>query len=183
MNSGNTPEAARLIRLLVLDVDGVLTDGSIMLDDDGRETKRFNVRDGLGITCWLRLGFEAAIITRRLGGATLHRMRELGITRVVQGSKDKLEAVKHLSAELSIPLTEIAFIGDDWPDMSAMTSVGLPIAVGDADEAVKQIATERGLTTAATGGRGAVREAIDMMLAAKGLTDKAKALFSAGLAQ
>jgi 3-deoxy-D-manno-octulosonate 8-phosphate phosphatase (KDO 8-P phosphatase) len=162
------------VRLLALDVDGVLTDGSIMLDDRGVETKRFNVRDGQGITAWIKMGFEVAIITRRSGLAVQHRCRELGITRIVQGCQDKSAALDQLIAETGIAAELIAYVGDDWPDMPAMRRVGLAIAPADADPRVKELAA---LVTMKQGGRGAVREAIEHILAAQGLLEKTIALF------
>lgn len=165
------------VRLIVLDVDGVMTDGSIMLDDQGVETKKFNVRDGQGITAWIRLGHEVAIITKRGGPALMHRCRELGISRVVQGwgqkagpgstvgPMNKAAALRQLSEETKVALEEIAYVGDDWPDIAAMRACGLPIAVADADRHVKQAAA---VVTHAAGGRGAVREAIEYVLQAWG---------------
>lgn len=154
------------IRLLALDVDGVLTDGSIMLDDQGVELKRFNARDGFGITLWKRAGFECAIITRRTGQALQHRMRELGVELVVQGSTDKGAAIQELSRRASVAPGEMAFVGDDWPDLAAMRLVGYPIAVADADPAVISAAA---WVTQRPGGRGAVRDAVDHLLDARGL--------------
>lgn len=162
------------VRLLALDVDGVLTDGSIMLDDLGNETKRFNVRDGLGIATWLRMNLEVAIVTRRCGKAVDHRMKELGIKHVIQGSMDKGEAIDELTRRTGIPPTDMAFVGDDWPDLAALRKVGFPIAVADADERVKKLAI---LTTTARGGHGAVREAIEHLLASKGMLQAAIGLF------
>ena len=161
------------IELLVMDVDGVLTDGSIMLDDDGRETKRFNVRDGMGITAWQRAGFKAAVVTRRSrqgvpgGGAVLHRARELSIppSHVVQGASDKAAAIEELASITGISPAQMAFVGDDWPDIPALRKVGLPVAVGDADEHVKSCVK---LILTRPGGRGAVRELVELLLAAKG---------------
>lgn len=157
------------IRCLVLDVDGVLTDGSIFLDDRGIETKRFNVKDGLGIVTWLGLGFEVAVITRRSGEVVKHRCRELGITRIVQGSANKGDALRQLAEETGIPLSDMAYIGDDWPDLPAMRLVGLPIAVADAAPEVRAAAA---LVTDRPGGRGAVREAIEHLLRAKHLMEQ-----------
>jgi 3-deoxy-D-manno-octulosonate 8-phosphate phosphatase (KDO 8-P phosphatase) len=160
--------------LLALDVDGVLTDGSIMLDDDGREIKRFNVKDGLAITTWLRLDLHVGIITRRAGKAVEHRMRELGVKHIVQGCKDKREAVTKLAADCGVGLQAAAFIGDDWPDLVAMRVVGLPIAVADAAAEVKAIAK---LVTKANGGHGAVREAVELLLKRNGSWEQAMRLF------
>lgn len=160
--------------LLALDVDGVMTDGSIMLDDDAREIKRFNVRDGLAITTWLRLGLHAGIITRRAGRAVEHRARELGIAHVVQGCGDKREAVTRLAAACNVPLARAAFIGDDWPDLPALRVVGFPIAVADAAPEVKAAAK---FVTIARGGRGAVREAVEHLLVLNGMYERALSLF------
>lgn len=162
------------VELLVLDVDGVLTDGSILLDDDGRETKRFNIRDGLGLRVWMRLGFKAAVITGRTGGAVKHRMAELGIEDVVQGSQRKGEALAGLAVRTGVGLDRIACIGDDWPDLAVMRRVGYPMAVADADPRVRAAAV---YVTKSPGGRGAVREAVEHLLDAKGLMDRALALY------
>lgn len=159
----------------MLDVDGVLTDGSIMLDDHGVETKRFSVRDGQGIATWLRLGLEIAIITKRSGAALQHRCRELGITRIIQGSKDKLAALEQVIAETGISAAEIAYIGDDWPDLAPMSRVAFPVAPADADERVRAIAR---LITTRPGGRGAVREAIEHILTVRGLMAAALAPYA-----
>jgi 3-deoxy-D-manno-octulosonate 8-phosphate phosphatase (KDO 8-P phosphatase) len=162
------------IKLLALDVDGVLTDGSILLDDDGREIKRFNVKDGLAITTWLRLGLHVGIITRRAGNAVEHRMRELGVKHVVQGCRDKREAMTRLAGDCGIDLASAAFIGDDLPDLPALRIVGLPIAVADAAVEVKAAAR---LITRAEGGRGAVREAVENILRGNGHWQQAVAMF------
>ncbi|HMN40298.1 MAG TPA: HAD hydrolase family protein [Phycisphaerales bacterium] len=171
--STDAKERARHIRLLALDVDGVLTDGSIMLDDHGVETKRFNVRDGQGIAAWIKMGYDVAVITKRSGQALQHRCGELGITRIVQGSQDKVEALEKLLAGTGLRAEQIAYVGDDWPDLPVLRRVGLPIAVGDADERVKAAAA---MTTERPGGRGAVREAIEAILNAQGVLEKAVAL-------
>lgn len=177
----------RPVELLVLDVDGVMTDGSIMLDDHGVETKRFFVRDGQGITAWLKLGFHIAIITRRGGNVTIgstgrgecimHRCRELGIPEnmVIRGAGDKSAALDQLLAQTKLQAHQLAYVGDDWPDIKAMRRVGYPIAVADADKHVKAHAA---YVTLAPGGRGAVREAIELLVDAKGLTEKMLTLFT-----
>lgn len=161
------------IRALILDVDGVLTDGSIFLDDRGVETKRFNVRDGQGIATWIKLGFEVAIITKRASrgennvGAVMHRARELGIKHVIQGAPDKSTALDDVIRLTSIPAEHMAYIGDDWPDIAPMKRVALAITVPDAAKEVQAIAH---WTTTRRGGHGAVREAIERLLADKGLS-------------
>ncbi len=162
------------VQLLALDVDGVLTDGSILIDDDGRETKRFNVKDGLAITTWLRLGLHVGVITRRAGQAVEHRMRELGVKRVVQGCKNKREAMTRLAEDCGVPLSAAAFIGDDWPDLPAMRVVGFPIVVADGAPELKAIAR---IVTVNRGGRGAVREAVEHLLVLNGMRERAVELF------
>lgn len=176
-SSPGGPSVAAGILLLVLDVDGVLTDGSIYLDDQGHETKRFNIRDGLGLRVWMRLGLKAAIITGRCGAAVQHRMAELGIGEVVQGSQKKGEALRELCARTGIPLEHTACLADDWPDLPMMRLVGYPMAVADADQHVREAAR---FSTKAIGGHGAAREAIEHLLAAKGLLDRALALYEEG---
>lgn len=165
--------------LLALDVDGVLTDGSIFLNDLGHESKRFNVRDGFGLRLWARMGFKTAIITGRSGDALRHRAAELEIHDVIQGCKDKAQAAHALAARVDVPMEQIAFVGDDWPDLSVMRAVGYPIAVADADPWIKSVAA---YTTRAPGGHGAVREAVEHLLEAKGMLDQARALFEGGVA-
>ena len=168
---------AAAVRLLVLDVDGVLTDGSIQLDDLGHETKRFNVRDGFGIKLWQKMGFAVAIITGRSGEAVKHRARELGIEHVVQGSGDKLGALQTLCTSLGVGLGECACIADDWPELAMMRSVGYPIAVADADTRVLAAAAH---VTRHGGGQGAVREAIEHLLDQRGLLARALAQYDSG---
>lgn len=167
------------IILIALDVDGVLTDGSIYIDDLGHETKRFNVRDGFGLRLWAKLGFHTAIITGRAGEALRHRAAELHITEVVQGCKDKGAAIRSLSERSGVALEHIAFVGDDWPDASAMRLIGYPIAVADAELGIRQLAA---YTTTRAGGHGAVREAIEHIISAKGLIDHSRAVSEGGVA-
>ncbi|MGE3109089.1 MAG: KdsC family phosphatase [Phycisphaerales bacterium] len=167
------------VELLVLDVDGVLTDGSIYLNDDGRETKRFNVRDGFGLRLWMRLGWRVAIITGRSGQSLRHRARELGIDLIVQGSTDKAEAIRELSRRTSIDPRRMAFVGDDWPDLPALHAVGFPVAVADADPAVLTCAA---FVTQRPGGHGAVREVVEHLILRKGLMPKAREMYPTGTA-
>lgn len=166
--------AAALVELLVLDVDGVLTDGSIYLNDSGQETKRFNVRDGFGIKLWQRLGFTVAIITGRSGKALEHRAKELGIEHVTQGAADKGAALDRLLAQTGHGLERVACIGDDLPELVLMGRVGYAIAVADAHERVRGAAA---MVTRLPGGHGAVREAIERLIAAKGLMGTALSLY------
>ncbi len=155
------------IKLLILDVDGILTDGSINLHDDGSETKRFSVRDGMGIKLWLNAGYPLAIITARAGSALLHRVRSLGIDEnlVIQGSKNKSEALDVIMSKTGVEINAIAYMGDDWPDLPALARVGLPMTVADAEPEVLDAAA---FVTERNGGHGAVRQAIAMILTAKG---------------
>jgi 3-deoxy-D-manno-octulosonate 8-phosphate phosphatase (KDO 8-P phosphatase) len=164
----------RLIELLALDVDGVLTDGSIIVDDRNAELKRFNVRDGFGIVLWQKLGFRTAIITGRDVPVTEHRAAQLKISFVIQGAADKSGALDQLCRRAGLPPQRVAFVGDDWPDLSIMRRVGYAIAVADAEPRLKEIAA---YVTRAPGGRGAVREAIEHLIAAKGLMGKALAMY------
>lgn len=165
----------REIQMIVLDVDGVLTDGSIFIDDAGHETKRFNVRDGFGLRLWAKMGFETAIITGRSGAALQHRAADLRIAEVIQGSKDKAASLDQLVRRTGIDAGRIAFLGDDWPDLCVMKKVGYPIAVADADPAILALAAH---TTRRAGGHGAVREVVEHLLSAKGLMEKALQMFA-----
>ena len=162
------------IQLLGLDTDGVLTDGSILLDDNGLETKRFYARDGMGISVWLRLGFELAIVTGRTGGALPCRMKELGVRHVIQGSKDKAKALEELVERTGIEPSAMAYLGDDWNDLPILRRVGYPMAVADAEPAVLRIARH---VTARPGGRGAVRDAVEHLLGRMDLMDRALGLY------
>jgi len=154
----HTPDA---VRLLVLDVDGVLTDGSIHLDDQGVETKCFHVRDGQGIKLWLHAGHHLAMITGRAGQAVQHRARELNIKHLVQGAGDKREALQQLMDQLNVTAEQTAVIGDDLPDVPMLEMCGYPIAVSDA---VPEVCRMARFITSRPGGRGAVREAIEHLL-------------------
>ena len=162
------------IELLVLDVDGVMTDGSVLVDADGREMKRFNVRDGLGIRVWLRLGFKVAVITGRSSRALTHRMKELGVEHVIQDSYDKAQDLDKVLGETDTVVACTACLGDDWPDLAMARQVGYPMAVSDADDQLKKAAAH---ITTRRGGQGAVREAIEHLLEAKGMMQEALALY------
>lgn len=153
-----------IVKLLCLDVDGVLTDGSIAIDDHGVETKRFHVRDGFGLSMWQRMGYHAAIVTGRSGMAVKHRADELGITHVYQGVKDKKDVFRALLATLKLPASAAAFLGDDLPDLPVMRLAGYPMAVADA---VAEVRAAAHFVTVRPGGHGAVREAIEHLLRAQ----------------
>ena len=160
------PTDPRSIELLIFDVDGVLTDGSININDDGSETKRFHVRDGYGFRLWLDAGFKIAIITGRSGEALMHRMRSLGIdaSMIIQGSRDKSDALDTIIERTGIEPSKIGYMGDDLPDLPALNRVGLAMCPRDAEPEVRAVCN---LITERAGGRGAAREAIAHVLAHK----------------
>ena len=161
----NAPlELAASVRLLALDVDGVLTDGRLYLDAEGREGKVFHVRDGHGIKEVLHAGITVAVISGRRSHAVERRMDELGVHYVRQGVDDKLGVLRDIATELQTPMAAVACIGDDTLDLPIMTAVGLAIAVADAHPAVCAAAD---WCTELPGGRGAVREVCDLLLAAR----------------
>jgi len=157
-------ERARRIRLLVLDVDGVLTDGRLYLSDSGEEFKVFHVRDGSGIVAVRRAGIEVAIISGRDCGAVVRRAAELGIRHVRQGVADKGAELDGLLGELGFTADETACVGDDTPDAPLLQRAGLAIGVADAHPALLAAAH---WVTRAKGGRGAVREVCDLLLSAR----------------
>ncbi len=157
------------IRVLALDVDGVLTDGSIIYSDSGEEIKAFNVKDGLGMRLVLEAGIPVCLITGRRSKALRHRCDNLGIRYVYDGVSDKRAALERACRETGHPPEAIAFVGDDLPDLALKGVVGLFIAVADAAEALRD---EADWVTSAKGGRGAVRETCEALLKAKGLWRK-----------
>lgn len=162
------------VKLLVLDADGVMTDGSIRIDDRGVEIKRFHVRDGTGIRVWLRLGYDVAIITGRSGMAIRHRADELAVPYVFQGVKDKGACFLNLLERLGLHANEAAMLADDLPDVSLLKLCGYPMAVADAVPEVHNIAA---FVTKRPGGHGAVREAIEHLLESRDQWNEAVALF------
>lgn len=161
-------EIARNIKLLILDVDGVMTDGSIILDNEGNEFKVFNVRDGHGIKMLGKAGIQAAIITGRYSEVVERRARELGIREVYQRCHIKSVAFDHLIEKLGLKPEEVAYVGDDIVDIPIFMRVGLSIAVSDATEETKAVAM---MVTENRGGRGAVREICEFLIKSKGLWD------------
>lgn len=158
------PTALTAIRLLVLDVDGVLTDGGLRYGPKGETEKIFHVRDGFGIKALAAAGVTVAVISGRESAAVARRCAELGISEVQQGVADKAVALEVLLARLKIPARECACVGDDTPDVPLMTRVGLAIAVADAHADARRAAQRR---TRLGGGAGAVREVCDWLLAAR----------------
>jgi 3-deoxy-D-manno-octulosonate 8-phosphate phosphatase (KDO 8-P phosphatase) len=153
------------IALFGMDVDGVLTDGGIYYGGSGLELKRFNVQDGMGITLVRRADIVPFIITARRSSAVARRALELGIEDIYQGARNKSVCLEELASKHGVPLERIAFVGDDLSDLSVLTKVGLPIAVANAIEEVKEVAK---YVTSRSGGDGAVREACEYVIRANG---------------
>ncbi|EMO4162415.1 3-deoxy-manno-octulosonate-8-phosphatase KdsC [Morganella morganii] len=166
-------EKAAKIRLLICDVDGVMSDGLIYQGNSGEELKAFNVRDGYGIRCLLTSGVEVAIITGRKAKLLEDRANTLGITHLYQGQSDKLLAYRELLDKLALRSGEVAYIGDDLIDWPVMAEVGLSAAVADAHPLLLPKAD---YVTQIAGGRGAVRELCDLILLAQNKLDAARGL-------
>jgi 3-deoxy-D-manno-octulosonate 8-phosphate phosphatase (KDO 8-P phosphatase) len=155
---------AAQVRLLVLDVDGVMTDGRLHYDADGREQKVFHVRDGYGIKQVLNAGIEVAVISGRQSRAVQTRINELGIQHAFLGQHDKLDALNDVTGQLAMPLNEVVCIGDDSPDLAILAAAGIGIAVADAHPSVL---AQADWVTRLPGGLGAVREVCDLLIDAK----------------
>jgi 3-deoxy-D-manno-octulosonate 8-phosphate phosphatase (KDO 8-P phosphatase) len=158
-------DRCQAIDALVLDVDGVLTDGRIVYADDGREIKSFHVRDGAGLKLWRQAGKSAAILTGRSSRAVEIRARELGIEPVVQGAADKLAAFDRLLAGWQTAPDRVAYVGDDVPDLPLLARAGLAVAVADACAEARATAH---YVTRVPGGQGAVREVVELILRSQG---------------
>jgi len=158
--------AAQMVKALILDVDGVLTDGKLYYGNEGEELKAFNIQDGLGIKLLQRAGIKVGIITARTSAVVSRRSEELGIDLLIQGREDKLNALQEIIAEQSLPctLTEIAYMGDDLPDLPVIRKVGLGMTVANASTTVAQHAQWQ---SGFPGGSGAVREAAELILNAQ----------------
>ena len=156
-------ERAAGVRMLILDVDGVLTDGKLYFDHAGNEMKAFNTRDGMGIKALQKVGIEIAVITGRKSEAVTKRMEQLGVKHVYQGREDKLDAFLDLLDKTGLDAHETCFAGDDWIDLPVLIRVGLAVSVADAEDRVKQQAH---WITKRQGGDGAVREICNMILTA-----------------
>jgi 3-deoxy-D-manno-octulosonate 8-phosphate phosphatase (KDO 8-P phosphatase) len=166
MSERKSYESAIKVKMLLLDVDGVMTDGGIIIDDKGQELKVFHVRDGHGIKLLLRNGINVGIITGRTSAVVKKRAEELGIKDVYQGCHDKVMAYEKIKESHKLKDEEIGFIGDDIVDIPLLKRVGFPVAVADATEETKAVAI---YVTETRGGRGAVREVAEFILKAKGL--------------
>ena len=156
---------ASRIKLLLMDCDGVLTDGRLWLTGDGDEQKSFNTHDGLGLSLLHRAGLKSGIITGRSSKAVTRRAQELGIEFVRQGNPDKIAAFEQLLLEANVAESEVAFVGDDLPDIPLMRRAELAVAVADAVEETRFAAH---YLTRAIGGHGAVREVIELILKSQG---------------
>lgn len=165
-----TEDRCKSVELILSDVDGVLTDGGLIFDNQGIETKRFHVRDGFGIKLWRRGGFKFGVLTARTSHIVKVRSSELGIDVVRQGFEEKLSVAHEVANDFGLAIEQVCFIGDDLPDLPVMRSVGLAIAVADACDEVRSAAHH---VTKLPGGQGAVREAIETIMKAKGMWDDA----------
>jgi 3-deoxy-D-manno-octulosonate 8-phosphate phosphatase (KDO 8-P phosphatase) len=163
MEAGLTERICK-ITLLLSDVDGVLTDGGIIIDDNGLETKRFNVKDGHGIKLLQRAGIQVALLTGRTSKVVSHRAAELNITVIIQGAKDKKAAYTALKEQTGYSDEEIAYVGDDVVDIPILKRVGVAIAVEDAVDEVKAVVD---YVTSRPGGQGAIREVAELILRAQ----------------
>ena len=164
--ASDLPATAANIRLLLLDCDGVLTDGGVTWTEDGVEQKTFNIRDGLGIKLWQCAGGKVGIITGRSSRVVQWRALELGIDFVRQGVGDKVAVAEELLNGNGFDWADVAFIGDDLPDLPVINRVGFGVAVADA---VAEVQAAADLVTQHRGGRGAVRETIERILQARGV--------------
>ena len=158
-------EKIRTISLLVLDVDGVMTDGKIIIDDMGREIKNFDVKDGHGIKILMRYGIDVVLLTGRRSVVVEHRAKDLGIREVHQGILNKLEIFEEIIRKRSLRYENVAFIGDDIVDIPLLKRVGFSVAVADASEDVKKYVD---YITKKRGGNGAVREVCELLLWTQG---------------
>ena len=149
------------VKLLALDVDGVLTDGGLYYTETGEELKKFNVKDGLGIKLLMRSGIEVAIISVNSSSATIHRAKKLGIQHCFVGIEDKLVILQNLCETLDISLEQVAYVGDDLTDIPVLQSIGCPVTVADA---IPENLKYSIYTTKMPGGKGAVREICELLL-------------------
>jgi 3-deoxy-D-manno-octulosonate 8-phosphate phosphatase (KDO 8-P phosphatase) len=170
-----TADKIKEIKLLLLDVDGVLTNGSIVYSDEGMEIKAFNVKDGLGIRLLKEAGIDVGIVTGRRSNALRHRCGDLGIQLIYEGVKDKSALLEDIHRKTGIHPRAMAFMGDDLPDIPIMKMVGVSIAVADA---AADVIAQADLVTKSPGGAGAVREACETILMARGCWQEITARFN-----
>lgn len=164
----NLSDKAKKIKLVVFDIDGVMTDGSLFFGDDGQEYKAFNSFDGHGLRMLQECGVKVAVITGRKSNVVEHRMKDLGVTLIYQGYRDKTPAFEALLEEVKLPLDEITYVGDDVVDLPIMSQLDFAIATENAHPFVKQHAH---WITPRSGGRGAARDVVEYILEAKGLLE------------
>ena len=162
----NTKEIAKKIKLLAFDVDGVMTDGSVTYDENGVEYKTFNVKDGHGLVRMQKSGFITAIITARNNGTVEHRAKNLNITEVYQGQKNKLPALEAIMAKYNLSYENVSYMGDDLPDVCILEKVALACCPNDAVKEVRDICNFK---SSLNGGKGAVRELCDFILDIQGI--------------
>jgi 3-deoxy-D-manno-octulosonate 8-phosphate phosphatase (KDO 8-P phosphatase) len=163
-----SPDRFARIELLLLDVDGVLTDGRVVYTDAGQEIKAFHVRDGSGIKYWRRSGKRVAILSGRTSPVVTRRAAELNVDAVVQGADNKLLALARMLSEIGLRPDQVCAVGDDLPDLPVLTHCGLAVAVADA---VPELKGSADFVTTLPGGRGAVREAIEWLMRGQGTWD------------
>jgi 3-deoxy-D-manno-octulosonate 8-phosphate phosphatase (KDO 8-P phosphatase) len=156
------------IELLLVDVDGVLTDGVIAIDDHGVETKHFHVRDGSALSLWRKAGKRAAILSGRSSPAVDRRAAELGIAPVIQGAASKGEPFRRLLAEMGLDPRQVCYVGDDLPDLPVLLAAGLAACPADAAPEVREVSH---LVARSPGGRGAIREVVEIILKHQGAWD------------
>jgi 3-deoxy-D-manno-octulosonate 8-phosphate phosphatase (KDO 8-P phosphatase) len=176
----NVQERAARIRLLLFDVDGVLTDGTIVMHSDGSESKSFHIRDGAALVWAQRAGLTVGLLSARSSGATTHRAAQLAIRLVVQGVSSKLAAYERIIADAGVTDDDVAYMGDDLLDLPVFTRAGLSAAPADAAPEVRSRAH---WVSEAGGGRGAVRDFIEMVMRAQNTWDATVASYADGGAQ
>jgi YrbI family 3-deoxy-D-manno-octulosonate 8-phosphate phosphatase len=164
----NLEDRCRAIELILSDVDGVLTDGGIILDNQGIESKRFHVRDGVAVKLWQKAGYRVGLLTQRSSQGLKVRAAELGIDILRQGIPDKVTALKQILHELRLAPPQVCYLGDDLPDLPVVRMVGLGVAVADACAELRQAAH---YVTAVPGGTGALRETVELVLRAQSRWD------------
>lgn len=159
-------EKASKIKLMAFDVDGVFTDGSLTFDEDGKEYKTFNAKDGQGVVCVERAGIVTVIITARKNGTVEHRAKNLGITELHQGVKFKLPVLEDIMLKRGLTFENVSYMGDDLPDICILEKVGLACCPADAVDEVKNVCE---FVSTKNGGRGAIRELCDFILRSQGV--------------
>jgi 3-deoxy-D-manno-octulosonate 8-phosphate phosphatase (KDO 8-P phosphatase) len=168
---------AAKIKLILLDVDGVLTDGGIIIDDRGVESKRFDVRDGQGITLLIRAGIKVGLLTGRYSNIVRRRAKELGVTIVYQGVQNKVEIYERIRRTIGLKDEQIAYVGDDIMDLPVLRKAGLAIAVRDGWPGLR---VEVDYITETKGGKGAVREVSELVLKAQSMSEHLTGLYKQG---